>query len=149
MANATKPDNRLQRTLEQAIRLMGAAQGNVQLYERHQHTLRIVAHAGHSGQFLEHFKAITSGTACCGLALKRRQRVIVEDVEKEPLMAHLVNSFKAYGIRAVQSTPLFDENGTLVGILSTHFPEPHRPTASQLQALDALLPDIREALRDN
>jgi GAF domain-containing protein len=37
------------------------------------------------------------------------------------------------GVRAVQSTPLVSSNGVLVGIVSTHFPTPCRPTEIQMQ----------------
>jgi GAF domain-containing protein len=40
----------------------------------------------------------------------------------------------AAGFRAVQSTPLIDAAGTLLGVLSTHYPEPH-----QMQDADRLI----------
>lgn len=36
----------------------------------------------------------------------------------------------------MQSTPLFDGKGNLLGVLSTHFRRPHRPSAAQLLKLD-------------
>lgn len=43
---------------------------------------------------------------------------------------------RAAGIRAVQSTPLFTRGGVVLGMLSTHYPVPHRPSDRQLRLLD-------------
>src|SRR4029453_11345685 len=40
------------------------------------------------------------------------------------------------GFRAVQSTPLFGRNGAPLGMLSTHFRRPHRPTLRELNLTD-------------
>ena len=42
------------------------------------------------------------------------------------------------GIRAVQSTPLISRAGKLIGVLSTHWREPHRPLERELRLLDIL-----------
>jgi GAF domain-containing protein len=44
----------------------------------------------------------------------------------------------AAGIRAVLSTPLIGRSGNLLGIISTHFKAPHRPTEVTLRQLDLL-----------
>jgi GAF domain-containing protein len=36
------------------------------------------------------------------------------------------------GVPAVLSTPLISSTGRLLGIVSTHFSEPHRPTEREL-----------------
>jgi GAF domain-containing protein len=41
----------------------------------------------------------------------------------------------ASGFRAVHSTPLVDTRGCLVGVLSTHYPRPYRPPASDLELM--------------
>jgi GAF domain-containing protein len=38
----------------------------------------------------------------------------------------------ASGFQAVQSTPLLDSHGHVAGVLSTHYPLPHRPTDRDL-----------------
>jgi two-component system cell cycle sensor histidine kinase/response regulator CckA len=42
------------------------------------------------------------------------------------------------GIQAFQSTPLVATSGALVGMVSTHWREPHEPSAGELDALDIL-----------
>jgi GAF domain-containing protein len=39
------------------------------------------------------------------------------------------------GIRAVQSTPIISSSGALLGVMSTHFAAPHRPTWIELREL--------------
>jgi GAF domain-containing protein len=41
----------------------------------------------------------------------------------------------ASGFRAVQSTPLVDKNGHLVGVVSTHYPDPHAPSSRDLRII--------------
>src|SRR5262249_18154388 len=41
-------------------------------------------------------------------------------------------------IRAVQSTPLVSRTGQLLGMISTHWREPHQPTEHALRRLDVL-----------
>ena len=40
------------------------------------------------------------------------------------------------GYRAVQSTPIIKRDGTVIGILSTHFAEPHQWSKADLPTLD-------------
>jgi two-component sensor histidine kinase len=42
------------------------------------------------------------------------------------------------GVRAVQSTPLIDSKGEVLGMISTHFKMPHRPSERELHLLDVL-----------
>src|SRR5262249_31428666 len=42
------------------------------------------------------------------------------------------------GVRAVQSTPLISSAGHLLGMLSTHFGQPHRPGERELRLVDLL-----------
>jgi len=73
--------------------------------------------------------------------------VVVEDVETHPAFhdAQLQAVMRAAGVRAVQSTPLIDRNGTVFGMLSTHFRTPHQPTEHELHLIDVfarLLADV-------
>ena len=52
-----------------------------------------------------------------------------------PVSRYLSIVFSA-GFRAVQSTPLISRGGELIGVLSTHFRRPHRPSAPELHLLD-------------
>jgi signal transduction histidine kinase/ActR/RegA family two-component response regulator len=126
----------LNHVLEASIKLLGAEKGTIQLYDERTGELRILAQVGLSQEFLDHFQSARSGHSVCGAALERRERVIVEDVRRDPEFVHLAELFESFGYVAVQSTPLFGGEDKLLGILSTHFTRPHRPGPRELRLLD-------------
>ena len=133
--------------LDAAISATGADFGNIQLVNSLTGTLEIVAHKGFHAVFLDYFCATHAGQAACGTAMSERARVVVEDVETHPAFrdAQLQAVMRAAGVRAVQSTPLIDHNGTVFGMLSTHFRTPHQLTEHELHLIDVfarLLADV-------
>jgi PAS domain S-box-containing protein len=126
----------LEEVLDATIALLGADFGNVQLYDTESHALKIVAQRGFQQEFLDHFNSVEEGTASCGVALQRRERVIVEDVLGDPSFAPHLKVVAAAGYRAVQSTPLISRDGELLGMMSTHFRRPHRPPENELRLAD-------------
>ena len=77
----------------------------------------------------------------CGMALRTGERVIVPDVLGCDFMAgsEELHTYLQTGIRSVQTTPLLSRTGgTILGMISTHWSEPHVPTASDLRMLDVL-----------
>lgn len=130
-------DEVLRQVLQVTIDLLQADMGNIQLYNAQRKVLEIVCHQGFSAEFLDAFRAvrIDDGTAC-SRALQFGQRVIIEDVETDPAFQPLRAIAAAAGYRAVQSTPLISYQGELLGVLSTHFSQPHRPSERQLRFLD-------------
>ena len=124
--------------LDTAIAMVGAAKGNVQLYDASDDTLRIIAHRGFNEEFLEYFKSVPLGYSCCGAAMAGRERVIVEDVFTDPRFNDLAEVYARHGFVAVQSTPLFTSDGRLLGMFSTHFARPHRLTERDLRLLDQI-----------
>jgi putative methionine-R-sulfoxide reductase with GAF domain len=53
---------------------------NLQLYEAASESLRIVSHFGVPQEFVSFFSSTHAGQAACGTAMKRRRRVVIEDV---------------------------------------------------------------------
>jgi len=74
--------------------------------------------------------------AACGRALRLSERIIIEDVESDEGYAPYRSVAAAAGYRAVQSTPLMGRDRTPLGMLSTHFQKPHRPSQQDLHRLD-------------
>jgi PAS domain S-box-containing protein len=130
----------LSEILTAALAITGADMGNIQLLDD-AGALRIEAQHGFSGGFLEFFNTVHEGEAsACSAALDNRERIVVEDVEKSPIFAG-TPSLKVLldaGVRAVQSTPMVSHNGVLVGMLSTHYRKPKRPTDRDLRLIDLL-----------
>jgi|SRR5262245_10485471 len=126
--------------IDAAIMLTGVDMGNVQLFDPALGALRIEAQRGFERPFLDYFESVHEGQAACGMALARAERVIVEDVAKSPIFAGApaLDVMIDARARAVQSTPLIDSSGGLLGVLSTHSHKPQRPTASDLRLLDLL-----------
>jgi signal transduction histidine kinase len=63
-------------------------------------------------------------------------RIVIEDVKSDPAFAPYSALAAAAGFRAVQCTPLLDSDGKPVGMFSTHFPRPHRPSPLELVQFD-------------
>jgi signal transduction histidine kinase/integral membrane sensor domain MASE1/ActR/RegA family two-component response regulator len=126
--------------LDVAIEISDADMGNVQLFERESEILKIVAHRGFDDAFLEFFASADNGSTACEIVGKLGRRVIVEDVGTNPIFAGTParEVMLSAGARSVQSTPLMTRSGRLIGIVSTHYREPHRPTERQLTLLDLL-----------
>jgi len=61
---------------------------------------------------------------------------VVEDLSLLGEFAESAEFLRAYGVVAAQSTPLHSEGGKLLGMLSTHFATPHRPSERELRLLD-------------
>lgn len=127
--------------LEVAINLTRAAKGNIQLVDKRSGGLVIEAHRSFSKAFLDFFRNVHQHMAgACGAAMKEGKRVVVEDITKsEIFQGHpALSVLLGEGVRAVQSTPLVSSKGNLLGMISTHFPEPRLPGERELRMLDLL-----------
>lgn len=127
----------LRQVLVASIELLGADKGTIQLYDPHDKTLKIVTLIGLNPDFIRQLGSVSvNDHFSSGIALAKKQRVIVADIPHDPEFANLRPLAATHGFAALQSTPLFGDNGEVVGILSTHFREPHRPSENELRLLD-------------
>jgi len=126
----------LEEVLNATIALQNADYGNIQLYNQETKRLEIVAHRGFQRNFLDYFSSVNETGAACGRALQRRDRVIIEDVLADPDFEPHRQIAASAGFRAVQSTPLFNRSGEPLGVISTHFRRPHRPSGHDLRFTD-------------
>jgi PAS domain S-box-containing protein len=123
--------------LENAIVTSGADFGNIQLYNAQIGGLEIVAQRGFSKEFLDYFRLVrVSEGSACAQAMQSGQRIIIEDVELDPTYERHLRIAAAAGYRAVQSTPLKSRNGSILGMLSTHFRIPQRVSNRNQRLLD-------------
>ena len=123
----------LDEVLEFALTLLGAERGNIQLADPATGVLRIAAQRGFGPEFLEYFAAVTDDRSACGRAAQRRAQVVITDVTTDPGFASHRDIALASGFRAVQSTPLVNRAGHLIGMVSTHYPRPTTPPRRDLQ----------------
>jgi PAS domain S-box-containing protein len=135
----TAPDlqSALEEILRSSVRLMRADFGNIQLYDAERKVLRLAALHGFDEPFVETFRVVsTDDNTGCGRALRSGTRVVIGDVERDELYAPYRKAAAAAEYRSVQSTPLYDREGALLGVLSTHWRAPHRPSEQELLTLD-------------
>ena len=136
----------LQEVLNESMALQNADFGNVQLIDPQTAALKIVAQKGFQEEFLTHFKSVQEADSACGRALQQGQRVIIEDVLTDEAFAPHRQVAASAGFRAVQSTPLFSRNGEPLGMLSTHFRVPHRPSERELRLTDLYVRQAAELI---
>jgi hypothetical protein len=132
---ASHPGQLLGKALDRAMSLLAAKRGNVQILDPADGTLKIIAQHGFSAEFLEYFAVIDDDRSACGRAASHRAQTVIPDVRTDPGFAAHRDIAAASGFRAVQSTPLIDHAGRVVGVLSTHYPHPYRPPARDLRLM--------------
>jgi PAS domain S-box-containing protein len=103
--------------------------------------LKLLTFRGFNAEAAKFWAWITARSAStCGLAMRSRARVIAADVETAPYLEGTQDlaTMLDTGIRSVQSTPLMSRRGTMVGMISTHWRQPHEPAERELRLLDIL-----------
>jgi signal transduction histidine kinase len=127
----------LNEILDTARGLTGATKGNVQLLNADGATLSIVAQEGFDAAFLATFDQLPADDrrAACGRALSTARTVIIEDVEQDSDYEAFQDIARHCGYRAVISVPLFAADGSRLGCITVHFPQPHHPGDAEMRRL--------------
>jgi len=122
--------------LHRAVDLSQTGFGNVQLMSWAAGHLEIKAQQGFDETFLKFFERvrIQDGSACAR-ALRNREAIVIEDITADEAFSPCRKVLSRAGLRAVQSTPIVSSSGALLGVMSTHFGAPHRPTKIELREL--------------
>jgi GAF domain-containing protein len=122
--------------LSRSLEMTGADLGNIQLMDWKTGYLTIAAQYGFNSEFLSFFRRVKAEDgAACGRALRQRSAILIEDVLLDQEFAPCRDIVLQAGVRAVQSTPLISSSGAFMGVLSTHFPAPHRPSHREMRAI--------------
>jgi len=103
--------------------------------------LLLLGHRGFTEEGARRWEWVSPSTkTTCGEALRTDRRVIVPDVRSCDFMAGSEEQerYIGAGILSVQTTPLVSRSGALLGMVSTHWREPHELSASELRSLDVL-----------
>jgi PAS domain S-box-containing protein len=130
-----------QHILTTALAIMGADMASMQMLDTELGQLRLLAWRGFHPASAAHWERVPVGSATsCGAASARGDRVIVADVESCDALAGTadLHEFRRSGVRGCQSTPLISRTGKLLGMVSTHWREPHEPVERDLRLLDLL-----------
>jgi signal transduction histidine kinase len=127
--------------LDAALAIMQSHFASMQMLGGAGNELRLIASRGfHPRSALYWGLVRIDSDTSCGRALRTGKRFIIPDTESyEPIVGtEDLEEYRRSGIRSVQSTPLTSRTGQLVGVLSTHWNEPHEPTANELRLFDVL-----------
>jgi len=129
--------------MDAATRIMRSQYASIQMLSDRGNgkELRLLAFRGFSPEAARFWEYVRPGSgSTCGVALREGRRVIAPDVERCDFMVGTedLDTCLRTGIRAVQTTPLISRGGAIVGMISTHWREPHEPSERDLRLFDIL-----------
>ena len=130
-----------ERILDTAVAIMRADYASIQMLDEARGELLLLGHRGFNpdaAKFWEWVRPASQST--CGVALRTGERVVASDVERCEWMAGSddLQTYLRTGIHAVQTTPLLSRSGAVIGMISTHWREPHDPSPGDLRMMDLL-----------
>ena len=140
----------LEKIIDAALLFTNADMGNIQLRDPESGKLKMRVHRGFQKDWLDYWDIVDENRGTCGAVLRKGERVIVEDVRKSPLFSGLPATLEVQlkaGVLAVQSTPIMNRQGKLLGVISTHYKTPRRPDDHALRFLDLLAQQTAEIVQ--
>jgi PAS domain S-box-containing protein len=130
-----------EKILDAAVTIMSSDFASMQMFYPERGELRLLAYRGFNPSAAAFWEWVRPGSgSTCGVALATGNRSIVPDIELSDFMAGSedLETYRQTGIRAVQSTPLVSRDGHLLGMISTHWRNPHQPSERDFRLLDVL-----------
>ena len=141
LISESTPESLYAQILDAAIELMASDAASVQMLAPDQTSLRLLAWRNFHPDSAAFWQRVEVGAgSTCSKALRDNERVVVADIEACEFMAGTPDQleYRRSGIRAIQSTPLRSRAGRPLGMLSTHWRMPHRPTEEDFRFFDVL-----------
>jgi PAS domain S-box-containing protein len=130
--------------LDTAVALLHPGSASIQMFHPERGSkgeFRLTGHRGFSAETARRWECVVPAErTTCGEVLRTGKRVALRDVRECDFLAGS-DELQAYldaGIQAVQTTPLFSKSGALLGMVSTHWPEPHELSPRESHALNVL-----------
>jgi PAS domain S-box-containing protein len=127
--------------LDAAVEIMGSDCASIQMLDPERGDLKLIGARCFHPESEAFWRWVDAGSgSTCGASLVSGERVVVADVEDCAFMVGTgdLEAYRRSGIRAVQSTPLRSRSGEPVGMISTHWREPHGLDERRLRSLDLL-----------
>ena len=133
----------LQETLDQLMRMIEAQTDGVQC------SIMALAEDGESmtpasapslpASYLEALRGTRIGpmVGSCGTAMWRREPVIVNDLEHDPLWTPYRQLAGAHGLKACWSVPIFDDEGAVVASFAMYYRTVRSPTPDDLRLISS------------
>ncbi len=128
-------------TLESVIGLFEdqfpAASGSILLYDGEANCVRHGAAPNLPGEYnlLIDGIRVRDGAGSCGTAIARRARVMVSDIEHDPLWIDYRDVALRFGLRACWSQPIFASDRRVLGTFAVYYREVREPTEAELDAI--------------
>lgn len=141
LATETDLGQALHELVALACDVTGTDRGCIQLVGADGQRLELSACQGYADDSAFRQRFLRAGTQLAQAAARPgRPRLVIENIDTYPPWQDTPDReiALAEGIRAIQSTPLVTRSSGLVGVLSTQFRQPHRPTEHQLRLFDVL-----------
>lgn len=126
----------LREVLQSAMAVQGTDLGLLSLCDPTREGLNVSVSNGFEDSFLKKIEFVPAGGGACGVAYKERRRVVIEDTELDPSFVEYREAARDAGFRSVHSTPLISRRANVIGVLSVHFRQPHRPADRETRLLD-------------
>jgi PAS domain S-box-containing protein len=130
--------------LDTALSILHADLASIQMFHAERGTageLKLLGYRGFSPDSAKNFVWVgPHKRTTCGEALRTRRRVVVPDVRKCDFMVGSMEleAFIEEGVHAAQSVPLLSRSGSLLGMISTYWRQPHEIPVTELRGLDIL-----------
>lgn len=80
---------------------------------------------------------IGSNNGSCGTAAYEKKRIIVADIENDPLWDNYRADAMQYGLRACWSSPILSSEYVVIGTIAIYHQEPYVPVDEELELVDA------------
>jgi hypothetical protein len=133
-----------EKIVDYAVTLMRCDYASVQMLHPERGSggeLRLLAFRGFNPQAARFWEWVRADSKCtCGIALLNKERVVAPDIASCDFMAGSDDQqvYLQTGIRACQTTPLIGRGRNVIGMISTHWRTPHKPSEKDLRLFDTL-----------
>jgi len=127
--------------LESAQKLVRSDMASMQLFDGTQDGLKLLSSRGFDPDDIRLFDWVERGAGTsCAIALRAGARVSIPDIETCELVVGTASHMplRRCGIRAALSTPLVSRDGTVIGMITNHWKQPHEAPEKSLQLIDVL-----------
>lgn len=139
LARGKTKDEILTRLVLLIEEVMPGSTGSIHLLD----TLKKCLRRGAGPNLPEKYNRILDGVpigptvGSCGTALYYGKRIVVKDVNSDPLWADYLHLIQPLGYQACWSTPFFSESGQALGTFAIYYREQRGPQSYELAILDA------------
>jgi PAS domain S-box-containing protein len=92
---------------------------------------------------------VGEGVGACGTAVFRKEPVIVEDINSDPLWKDFKGLATLYGLRACWSTPILTDDKKVLGTFAVYYTEIRKPSAAEFEVVNRATSQAKIAIEKN